>query len=231
VDIPIDTTVLADGEHDLKVVVTDAAGDSSTVLDQTTTTQNSTTVSSLLPSPPAASAAPIYSLSLTAATERMTRGVRRLYSRSALRLAGTLKDSSGVAAPGVPVSLWAQPASGSNFSEVAHTTTNATGAWTLTAPHGSSRLLTSRRWREGSGCERGPVRERARDRHTRAVATVSAPGGGRIVFTGQLSIAPLGQPRRWCSSRPAAPTGGKSSAPPSASAPTAASATPTEAHR
>ena len=82
VDIPVDTTSLTDGQHDLKVIVTDAAQNSSTVLDQTITTQNSTTVSSLLPSPPAASAAPVYSLALNTATERLTRGVQRLYNRS-----------------------------------------------------------------------------------------------------------------------------------------------------
>ena len=45
VDIPVDTTALTDGQHELKVIVTDAAQNSSTVLDQTITTLNRTTVS------------------------------------------------------------------------------------------------------------------------------------------------------------------------------------------
>jgi hypothetical protein len=195
VDIPLDTTTLADGQHDLKVIVTDAAQNSSTVLDQTITTQNSTTVSSLLPSPPAASAAPVYSLALNTATERMTRGVRRLYNRSALRFAGALKDSSGVVAPGVQVSLWAQPASGGNFSELAHTITDATGVWTLTAPRGSSRLLhivAGAKAQAARAANSVSVRETVTPLLTLHVTT---PGGGRIVFSGRLAIAPLGQPR------------------------------------
>jgi hypothetical protein len=195
VDIPVDTTTLTDGQHDLKVIVTDAAQNSSTVLDQTITTQNSTTVSSLLPSPPAASAAPVYSLALNTETERMTRGVRRLYNRSALRFAGALKDSSGVAAPGVQVSLWAQPASGGNFSELAHTITDATGAWTLTAPRGSSRLLhivAGAKAQAASAANSVSVREAVTPVLSLDVTT---SGGRRIVFSGRLAIAPLGAPR------------------------------------
>jgi hypothetical protein len=40
VDVPIPTTALADGAHELAVAVTDAAGNTSTVLDQTITTSN-----------------------------------------------------------------------------------------------------------------------------------------------------------------------------------------------
>ena len=195
VDIPVDTTALADGQHDLKVIVTDAAQNTSTVLDQTITTQNSTTVSSLLPSPPAASAAPVYSLALNTATERMTRGVRRLYDRSSLKLAGRLKNAAGVATPGVEVSLWAQPAAGGDFSELAHTTTNAAGAWTLTAPRGSSRLLrvvAGAKAQAASAANSVSVRETVTPVLSLHVTT---PGGGRIVFSGRLAIAPLGQPR------------------------------------
>jgi hypothetical protein len=195
VDIPVGTGTLADGQHDLKVIVTDAAQNSSTVLDQTITTQNSTTVSSLLPSPPAASAAPVYSLALNTATERMTRGVRRLYDRSSLKLAGRLKNSAGVATPGVEVSLWAQPAAGGDFSELAHTTTNAAGAWTLTAPRGSSRLLrvvAGAKAQAASAANSVSVRETVTPVLSLHVTT---PGGGRIVFSGRLAIAPLGQPR------------------------------------
>ncbi len=195
VDIPIDTTVLADGEHDLKVVVTDAAHNSSTVLDQTITTENSTTVSSLLPSPPAASTASVYSLSLNTATKRLTSGVQRLYNRSALTFSGTVESTSGVAAPGVPVSVWAQPASGGGFTRLVHTTSNGAGAWTLTAPPGSSRLLrvvAGANATAASAADALSVRETVTPGVSLHVAT---PGGGRIVFTGKLAIAPLGQPR------------------------------------
>lgn len=40
VDVPVNTSLVTDGSHDLKVVVTDAAGNSATVLDQEITTSN-----------------------------------------------------------------------------------------------------------------------------------------------------------------------------------------------
>ena len=195
VDIPVDTTALADGRHELKVIVTDAALNSSTVLDQTITTLNRTTVSALLPSPATTIAAPVYSLSLDAATKRLTSGARRLYSHSSLKLSGTLNNASGVTAPDVPVALWQQPANGGAFTELAHTTTDGTGGWTLTAPPGSSRLLrvvAGVKAQAASATSSLSVRETV----TPGLSLhVSTPGGGRIVFTGKLAIAPLGQPR------------------------------------
>ena len=165
------------------------------MVDQTITTQNSTTVSSLLPSPPAASAAPVYSLALNRATERLTRGVRRLYNRSSLKLAGTLRDSAGVATPGVEVSVWAQPAPGGDFAELAHTTTDGAGTWTLTVPRGSSRLLrvvAGAKARASGATDAVTVRETVTPVLSLHVTT---PGGGRIVFSGRLAIGPLGAPR------------------------------------
>jgi len=195
VDIPVDTTALTDGQHELKVIVTDAALNSSTVVDQTITTLNRTTVSALLPSPATTIAAPVYSLSLDAATKRLTDGVRRLYTHSSLKLSGMLKRASGVAALDVPVAVWQQPASGGAFSEVAHTTTNGAGAWVLAVPRGSSRLLrlvAGAKAKAASAASSVSVRETVTPVLSLHVAT---PGGGRIVFTGKLAIAPLGQPR------------------------------------
>ena len=194
IDLPISTVSLPDGQHDLKVIVTDAAQNSSTVLDQTITTLNSTTVSSLLPSPPATTAAPVYSLSLDPATKRLTSGVRRLFSHSALNLSGTLESTAGVAAPGVPVSLWAQPASGDSFNELATATSDGAGAWSLTAPRGSSRLLRVVAGANATATSLASVS--LRETVTPVLSLhVSTPGGGRIAFSGQLAIAPLGQPR------------------------------------
>jgi hypothetical protein len=52
VDIPVDTTKLADGEHQLTVTVTDAAQNTSTVFDQTITTRQAGTGSVSTPPPP-----------------------------------------------------------------------------------------------------------------------------------------------------------------------------------
>jgi len=194
VDIPIDTTGLGDGQHDLKVIVTDAAQNTSTVLDQTITTQNRTTVSGLLPSPPTASAAPAYSLTLSPATRRLARGVSRTYPRSGLTLTGAVNTATGTSAPGVQISLLAQPAGGGTFSQIAHTTSNATGTWTLTARRGPSRTI-----RIVAGPNPKAART-AREIGFHETVTplltlhVATPGQGRIVFTGRLDISPLGQP-------------------------------------
>jgi hypothetical protein len=195
VDIPVNTTTLRDGAHELKVTVTDAAGNTSVVYDATVMTANLTTVSSLTPSPATTTAAAVYSLSLDAATKALTSGVRRSYSHSGLKLSGTLEDASGVAAPDVPVALWQQPASGGAFTELAHTTTDGAGGWTLTAPPGSSRLLrvvAGVKARAATATSSVSVRETVTPGLSLRVTT---PGGGRIVFTGKLAIAPLGQPR------------------------------------
>jgi hypothetical protein len=195
VDIPVDTTTLADGQHELKVIVTDAAGNSATVVDQTITTLNRTTVSALLPSPATTVAAPVYTLSLDAATQRLTSGVRRLYSHSGLKLSGTLENESGVAAPDVTVALWQQPANGGAFIQLAHTTTDGTGGWTLTAPPGPSRLLSVV---AGVNAQAATATSSVSVRETVTPVLslrVSTPGRGRIVFTGKLAIAPLGKPR------------------------------------
>jgi hypothetical protein len=195
VDIPVNTTTLRDGAHELKVTVTDAAGNSSVVYDATVMTANLTTVSALTPSPATTTAAPVYSLSLDAATKALTSGVRRSYSHSGLKLSGTLEDASGVAAPDVPVALWQQPASDGAFTELAHTTTDGTGGWTLTAPPGPSRLL---RVVAGATAQAAtaPSSVSVRETVTPGLSLrVTTPGGGRILFTGKLAIAPLGQPR------------------------------------
>jgi hypothetical protein len=198
VDLPIDTTSLADGEHGLKVVLTDAGGDSSTVLDQTITTLNAATVSSLASSSPSVSSGPVYSLALSRKTTRLTRGVRRPYDRSALTLHGALENVSGVAAPGVLVTLWVRAADAGRFRELAHTTTDGAGDWTLTAPSGASRVLRVVAGSHATAASAGhassavTVRETVKPDLSLEVAT---PGDRRIVFSGKLAISPLGSPR------------------------------------
>lgn len=234
-DIPISTVALADGHHELKVEVTDAAGNTSTVLDQTITTANRTTVSALLRSAPAAttttttpatttpatttptttpattttptptttpasSSAPattpsLYAFSLSPATKRMSKGLHRGYSRSALALSGTLENEAGVPATDVPVSLWSKPRSGGVFTEIAHSTSTATGGWSLKVPKGASRVL---RVIAGAGAQpaSSPSAVSVSETVTPSLSLhIATPGGARLIFTGHLGIAPIGKPR------------------------------------
>jgi hypothetical protein len=91
--------------------------------------------------------------------------------------------------------LWTSPADGSNFTEVAHTNTDGTGAWSLRAPRGPSRTL-----RVVAGASALPSSSPSAVSVTETVAPslslqVGTPGRARLVFTGRLAISPLGTPR------------------------------------
>jgi hypothetical protein len=196
IDLPIDTTSLADGSHDLQVVVTDAAGNSATVLAQTITTANLTTVSSLLSTPPPASAAaPVYAFALDRGTAALGASATRTYGNSSLTMSGTLDDEAGVAAPGVTVRAWAKPTNGSAFSELAQTTTDGAGRWTLRLPKGSSRVVNI-----VAGTSATPASSASTVSLTETVTpalslSISTPGRAELVFSGEIGISPLGTPR------------------------------------
>ena len=195
VDVPIDTTAFADGAHELTVQVSDAAQNSSTVLDQTISTKNLTTVSSLLPTAAPPSAPPVYAFVLGKAASALQGKLARTYVDSALTLSGTLQSTAGVAAPGVTVALWAAPKNSSTFSELAQTTTDGTGAWSLRAPEGSSRVL---RVVAGAGAQptSSPSTVSVAETVTPTLSLkVATPHGARLVFTGKVAISPLGAPR------------------------------------
>jgi len=191
--VPVSTTRLSDGEHEVKVTLRNAAGNVSTVLQQTITTNNRTTVSAKLtsdaPAPPAAPE-PQYAIVLDAATQRLTRGVRRGWTRSALTLAGTLRNGAGVPAPGVPVQLRAQDGRQGEAKIIARSSTDAAGHFVLKAPRGPSRTLQIT---YGSASNDAiTITQSVRPAVTLRVRPL---GGGRLRFTGRLRISPLGSPR------------------------------------
>ncbi|HWX98094.1 MAG TPA: hypothetical protein VNZ01_14730 [Solirubrobacteraceae bacterium] len=199
VDVPLDTTGLTDGPHTLKVIVTDAAQNSSVVYDGTITTANRTTVSALLSSPLASTpgSEPSYAIVLDRPTEALGRHIRRSFLGSALTLSGELRDPSGVPVLNATISLVAQdgnPPAGA-LIVLARTSSDAAGQWVLHAPTGPSRLL-----RIVSG---GAARQASLGGGVALTETVSpilglrvrTPGGARLVFSGHLAISPLGAPR------------------------------------
>ena len=199
-DIPVRTTTFVDGAYELKVTVTNAAQNVSTVLRRTITINNRTTISTNGTSsvdaveadaPPGA--APVYAMVLDAATQALLRGVRSPFAKSGLSLSGTLRNSAGVPAPGVPVRLIAQNAGESAPAVVASTTTDAAGHWVLNAPPGPSRKLTIVPGTQPPTPEGGVTISQAVK--PSLTLRVRALGRARLRFTGRLGIAPLGTPR------------------------------------
>lgn len=215
VDVPVATSALSDGQHQLKVIVTDVAGNSSTVLDQVITTANNTTASAKtpgsrppVPAPTGPGGAPLGPCNAGcdphailqasyAAASAQTPTVT--YSRSAMTLSGRLINHSGEPMAGAQVELRQRPsAAGTTDALVATATTTATGSWTLNAPAGPSRLLVV-----GYRAHLGdPTFATELDSHenVRAAASLKAPKrtrpGQRIVFNGALAggnIPPGGQ--------------------------------------
>ena len=205
-DVP--TAGLTDGNHSLSVTVTDAAGNSSVVLKAALNVANYTTVSANLnathappPAPPAPPAgatpppAPVYAITLDPATQPLTKGVHRTFASSAVNISGTLRNSAGVPAPGVPVTLLAQNGSIGNPVALGTTTSDATGHWTLDAPRGPSRILTITYGTQAQAATAGAgvaINETVTPALTLSIRPL---GRGRLRFSGQLKISPLGTPR------------------------------------
>jgi hypothetical protein len=134
-DIGFDSTKVNNGVHRLIVTVSDAAGNSATVLDRNIVVQNELGVcnaecdghAALHPSEP-----------------RLLRGsLARRFANSGFTLAGQLVDHAGSPMRGAVIELRQQVSyPGARNALVATTTTDAKGTWTLRVPRGPSRLLT-----------------------------------------------------------------------------------------
>jgi hypothetical protein len=195
----VPTAALADGAHALTVTVTDAAGNSSVVLQQSIVTANYTTVSAKLDgtvrTPSGATPAPGYSIVLDPATQALAHGARRGFASSALTVSGTLSNPGGIPVPGVPLALLAQNGDAGAETVIARTTTDAAGRWTLNAPRGPSRTLTITYGSQAQTAATG-TGVTIKETVTPGLSlNVKALGRGRLRFTGQLNVSPLGAPR------------------------------------
>jgi hypothetical protein len=205
VSVAVATSGLADGSHELAVTVTDAARNSSIVLRQAFMTSNRTKVSADLNgnTPPGTTsgstttggAAAQYAVVLDSASQALlAHAVKRTYAGSALRVAGTLRNAAGVPVPGVPLGLLAQDGNTGAPVVIAQAVSDAAGHWALSAPRGPSRTLT---------VAYGPTAQlqahasvKISETVTPGLAlTVQALHRGRLRFTGQLKVSPLGTPR------------------------------------
>jgi hypothetical protein len=176
VDLPISTVGLADGSHELKVNVTDAAQNTSTVLD--------TPISTKQP----VRSGPLYAFRLGAGSERLVnRTMRTSYRHSGFEFSGIVLAPSGAPASGVEVIARARSAAGGGFSTIARVTSDGTGRFSLLVPRGSSRVVDL-----AAGAGVVAVKEVVAPNLSLKVQSRS---GHRLVFTGRLWISPLGNPR------------------------------------
>jgi hypothetical protein len=185
-DIPVNTTALSDGHHQVQVIVQDVAQNSSTVLDQTITTDNYTTVAGTTSegtasaaSTPSIPPAP-YALKLDPATAALTASVvHSRYTASGMTLSGQVLQA-GAPAPQVTVTVQAGSLSGTGYTTVAKTTTNAAGQFTLTVPRGDSRDLEIT-----AGAENVTFQQLVTPNVSMSVRSLP---GARILFTGHVAI-------------------------------------------
>jgi hypothetical protein len=158
VNIPINTTALSDGHHELTISVTDAAGVTATVYDGTITTQNAPVqVFSLGALPgPGTSTSTSMGASLAqglgqpngiAASEgaQLRLGQRnrltRSFAKRALRISGRLLDAQGQPIGDATLDLLQQTSGSPSLTLIGHAKTSMTGAFVASVPAGPSRTI------------------------------------------------------------------------------------------
>jgi hypothetical protein len=152
VDLPINTTALANGQHTLKVTVEDAAENASVVYDAPITTQQPSNNSlGALPGPGVSAASGLArgvgQPNGIAASEgaRLRLGQRgrltRSFAKRALGISGRLMSAQGQPIGGATLELLQQTASSPGLKLIGHVKTSATGTFVARAPAGPSRTI------------------------------------------------------------------------------------------
>jgi hypothetical protein len=150
VDLPINTSTLPNGQHTLKLVVEDAAGNSAVVYDGTITTkQPSSNSLGAQPGPgtgAASSAPPAVPNGNTASrTAHLHLGVRaritRSYAHRAVRLTGRLLSAQGQPIGGAALEVLQQVSGSPTPTVIAHITTRSNGTFAAMAPGGPTRTI------------------------------------------------------------------------------------------
>ncbi len=196
--LPIHTSTLENGIHELTVVATDAARNRSNVSQVLFRTENLITVASEGRVPrPTNGTEPGYLVRFDGRTTALLRGVRRSYEHSSLTLSGTLTTPQSAAAPDVPVQLLAREGNSPSGTEtvVASTSTNAAGNWSLTAPKGPSRTLRVGYDHASTENTQPAAGMTIKESVTPTMSLhIVDRRGGRFSFTGRMMVSPLARP-------------------------------------
>jgi hypothetical protein len=154
VDLPINTTTLANGQHTLKIVAQDAAGNSAVVYDGTITTKQPL-IGSLGAMPGPGTSAGIAGSSAASASvpngttasraARLHLGVRskitRSYGHRAVRITGRLLSAAGQPIDGAALEVLQQVSGSPTPTVIAHARTGSNGTFATTAPGGPTRTI------------------------------------------------------------------------------------------
>jgi hypothetical protein len=153
VDLAVNTTALADGQHTLKVTIEDAAGNTSVVYDGTITTKQPANDSlGALPGPGTAGAnlgvaVGVGAANGTSASDAaqlrlgLPRRITRSFAHRALRLPGRLLNAQGQPIGGAALDVIEQAAGGGRTRVLAHAHTSDDGSFIASVPAGPSRLI------------------------------------------------------------------------------------------
>jgi hypothetical protein len=151
VDLPINTTTLPNGQHTLKVLVQDAAGNSAVGYDGTISTkQPSNNSLGALPGPGTTGSSPatpaaVANGATASRTARLNLGVKhritRTYSHRAFRAAGRLLDGQGHPIAGATLDVLQQVNGSSTMAVIGHAKTRANGTFAAAVPGGPNRTV------------------------------------------------------------------------------------------
>ena len=150
VDLPINTTTIPNGQHTLKVLVQDAAGNSAVGYDGTISTkQPSNNSLGALPGPGTTAGSPTSAAVANGATAsrtaRLNLGVKhriiRTYSHRAFRATGRLLDGQGHPIAGATLDILQQVNGSPTMAVIGHAKTRANGTFAAAVPGGPNRTV------------------------------------------------------------------------------------------
>jgi len=151
VDLPINTTSLTNGQHTLKVLVQDAAGNSAVVYDGAISTKQPASNSlgaqpgSGTGDPPGANAAGVPNGTRPSRTAQLRLGLKpritRTYAHRALRVTGRLLDGQGRPIASASLDVLEQISGSQSVTLIGHARTSATGTFAASVPGGPSRTI------------------------------------------------------------------------------------------
>ncbi|HEX5308927.1 MAG TPA: hypothetical protein VFW38_07595 [Solirubrobacteraceae bacterium] len=145
VDLPINTTSLPNGQHTLKVLVQDAAGNSAVVYDGSISTKQPASSSlGAQPGPGTGSAGAANGTTASQAaklTLGFKRRITRSYAHRALHVKGRLLDSAGHPIAGATLDVLQQVDGSANLKVIAHAHTRANGTFVAKVPGGPTRTI------------------------------------------------------------------------------------------